>query len=576
VLCALAFAFLADAQDATGLAAEQARIAARMVELEQRLLELTGRTDEGAPGNVERALRLSRERLIVANMERIRELVGRQRYAEAAELQEQVISDVTEVAAALAQERGGMELARLQELAGKLDGLIADQQAATGRTGRLAEGQYGAAAQAQEDIRRALRELLGQADAVPGEAELAAAAQQMMAASEALGSGRTAAAEEAQRGATDRLQDARTQVQKAIAALEAQLRSRRRAKLRELFRAMLSEQLSIGTETEVLHVTVGDAGAMSRAHRLQAAALAARERDLLVPAEEARLLLEADGTTAAMPVLLAQATDDVQVCADLLVDENVSPIVRELQADVGVALAALLEAVSAEPTEPAQEPDELAKPPEPGRKHVRLLAVAEELKLVRAVQARVNARTAAAPDRVPSTRLAENQARLAQMMRELQMALLQMKQGAAAGVFGQVAVAMDQAAGMLREARINHGLTDLQQDILGRLDALIAALKPSDGGGPMRTVTEDGPEGQRPSGATALPVKPADESVLSPAGWARGALRRSPGSADAWLPGLPPVEQQKVADTFNSGRLPPHYVELLRQYSKRLAEGEGG
>jgi len=144
----------------------------------------------------------------------------------------------------------------------------------------------------------------------------------------------------------------------------------------------------------------------------------------------------------------------------------------------------------------------------------------------------------------------------------------------AAGALEQVASLSRQAEGLLREGKTGREARAVQQEVLDRLDEAIAALQPKVGlPPPMPTrLGETGMEA--PGGATARPLRPAEESAASGGQWQYGRLRQAPAPDEAWLPGLPPAERKAIQDAFDAGRLPRHYQALLREYNKRLAEEE--
>lgn len=144
------------------------------------------------------------------------------------------------------------------------------------------------------------------------------------------------------------------------------------------------------------------------------------------------------------------------------------------------------------------------------------------------------------------------------------------------GPFGRLRGSMEKAEALLRRGVTGRDVADVQWDVVRQLDALIAGLEEEGGSGDATQEGDREATATKPSGATGLPLKPAEESILSPGGWTPGVMRPTADAAEAWLPRLPAIEQQKVLDTFSAGRLPPRYRELLRQYNKRLAEDQGG
>lgn len=131
---------------------------------------------------------------------------------------------------------------------------------------------------------------------------------------------------------------------------------------------------------------------------------------------------------------------------------------------------------------------------------------------------------------------------------------------------------MQEAEDLLRKGVTGQETQRVQQEIVNRLDALIAAGQRSRGFAVSVPGKEAEPKQLAPGGRTGAPDKPADESILSAGRWGYGLLREPAELEDAWMPELPSTERKVVADTFRTGRLPPRYRELLRQYNKRLAE----
>jgi hypothetical protein len=134
--------------------------------------------------------------------------------------------------------------------------------------------------------------------------------------------------------------------------------------------------------------------------------------------------------------------------------------------------------------------------------------------------------------------------------------------------------AMVTSSDLLRQGVTGEQTSRVQQDIIERLDGLIASLETAPGAGETAPVAQEQPGGQQPSGTIGRPGRPAEESVLSAPAPGRGPIQPTGPQGGEWLPQLPPTEQKRVADTFTTGRLPPRYRELLRQYSKRLTESE--
>ena len=146
----------------------------------------------------------------------------------------------------------------------------------------------------------------------------------------------------------------------------------------------------------------------------------------------------------------------------------------------------------------------------------------------------------------------------------------------AEGPLGELDAAMGQAQSLLEQGETGGAVQRLQEDIVRRLDALIASPQAGLDMPPTAKPREGKAQAERPAETTGPPEKPADRSTLPGGTWTYGPMRAEAEPEDAWLPRLPPTERKAIVDAFRSGRLPPRYRELLRQYNRRLAEEERG
>ena len=130
-----------------------------------------------------------------------------------------------------------------------------------------------------------------------------------------------------------------------------------------------------------------------------------------------------------------------------------------------------------------------------------------------------------------------------------------------------------QAAALIRQGDTGARTQKVQQGIVDGLDGLIKALSSEAGAGVPIPGRQSVPTKlQQPGATTGAAQKPAQESFLPSGEWRNGLLRQPGAVTEAWMPQLPPNEQKAIAATFQTGRLPPRYEELLREYNKRLAE----
>lgn len=430
---------------------DQSRVRQRMGEVEQRLLEMAGPLEPQQPERAEQlrhAFKLSRDRLIVSRMARIGSLLGQERYAEAAWLQQEVLEDLDRLAGWLNAGQWAGELTRLREALSRLEALARRESDAVRRTRELsrlaAEGPsqaHAAAAENQRMIRSHADDLHVELRGGPGADHLAGSLGLMAQAERALRTGADADALAAQLEAGRHLVAAAAEVQRAISRLEAQRRAETRLRLREILRGMLEGQQAILAETKEVDRLVGHQPRPSRAQLLRIAALARREEGLLDAADEALALLEADGTSVALPAALKAVKADIAACAQLLQEGRTGALVQGLQEHVVAILAALIEALR------TPEADRLRKlgerpPTKKGKGGAEaLVEVVEELKVMRAMQVSLNRQTARADDlrgqsaeltdevRAEIRRLAQRQGGIRRTVGDLQRALARWREG---------------------------------------------------------------------------------------------------------------------------------------------------
>ncbi len=148
--------------------------------------------------------------------------------------------------------------------------------------------------------------------------------------------------------------------------------------------------------------------------------------------------------------------------------------------------------------------------------------------------------------------------------------------GGAQGPLDELNAAMQEAQGLLEQGETGEPVQRVQEDIVHRLDALIAFAEAGLSMPPNPKAKERMARAERPAETTGPPEKPAERSTLPGGTWAYGRMRAPAEAEEAWLPQLPPTERKAIADALRAGRLPPRYRELLRQYNRRLAEEEPG
>lgn len=236
---------------------------------------------------------------------------------------------------------------------------------------------------------------------VPGRQEIRAAAGDMSDASSSLGAGEAGRAGESQQQAIQRLNQGRERLEEHMEAVRQAARDRILGYLRERFTHMLTEQRAIRKETESLDLKLtahrlaaarsGSAAEIDRRDRQAAIALASREEDLRVIAGDIVDLLTEVGSTVVFPELVAEIGEDLGNLHGKLERIETGALTQRIQKEVEEACEEILAAL--------EQAQKNAAPPNPnqGRSNPSgmgpLLAKSQELKMVRALQMRVNKRT---------------------------------------------------------------------------------------------------------------------------------------------------------------------------------------
>jgi len=127
-------------------------------------------------------------------------------------------------------------------------------------------------------------------------------------------------------------------------------------------------------------------------HEADCGKLSTREVEIVVEPDKALLLLREDGTAAAFPEAVAQARQDMHQVAGHLAEGKVGQVTQAVEQDIIAALEEMLDALKKAQKQLEQQrqrnqpmPSMPSDPP--------LVDVLAELKMIRALQMRVNTRT---------------------------------------------------------------------------------------------------------------------------------------------------------------------------------------
>lgn len=227
-----------------------------------------------------------------------------------------------------------------------------------------------------------------------------------------------------------RLVDARKQLEEILRQLREEERERVLAALQARVERMLHMQLAVYAGTVQIDANTQKSADKkpSRADEQKAAELSQMEDQIAVEAGKALQLLETEGTTLAFPEIFGQLRDDTRHVARRLGKADVGTVTQLIEKDIVGILREMIEALK------KAEEDLLAtarpRPgdggkPKPKPKDPPLVEPVSELKMVRAMQVRVNQRTSRYADQYPGEQqpeiknelnnLAERQKRIAEI-----------------------------------------------------------------------------------------------------------------------------------------------------------------
>lgn len=189
-----------------------------------------------------------------------------------------------------------------------------------------------------------------------------------------------------------KLEEARRKLEEILRQLREEEIERLLAKLEQRCRYMLEIQMEVYDGTVRVDKAIGtnpDKKA-SRAEEQRALQLSDREEVIVTEANKAIQLLEAEGTAVAFPQMFEQVRDDAKNVARRLGKADVGTVTQVIEQDIIAALKDMIEALKK-----AQQ-DLKSGQSQPGQsqpQNQKLIDLLAELKMIRAMQVRVNSRT---------------------------------------------------------------------------------------------------------------------------------------------------------------------------------------
>lgn len=197
--------------------------------------------------------------------------------------------------------------------------------------------------------------------------------------------------------ATQQQEEAIAALEKARAELEEILRQLREeeiektlVKLEARFRIMLKMQQAVLDSTVLLDRK--PAGQRDRTDEIEASRLARREQQIVAEVDKASLLLREDGSAVAFPEAVGQLREDMELIAERLTQAKIGSATQRMEQDVVDALKEMIAALEKAQKDLKQKKQGMSQPGAPA--DPPLVDSISELKMIRALQVRVNRRTA--------------------------------------------------------------------------------------------------------------------------------------------------------------------------------------
>jgi len=224
----------------------------------------------------------------------------------------------------------------------------------------------------------------------PGQKRVATAQQKMEQAKKKLDDAKKDGAKADQEEAIRELEKAKAELEAILRQLREEELARTLAQLEQRFREMLAMQHEVYEGTQRLDKVPADK--RTSGDEVESGRLSRKESLILAEAEKALALLRDEGTAVAFPEAVEMIRDDMQNVVGLLARFKVDSVTLGVEEDIIAALeemiAALQKAQQQQQQRQQQQQQQGGQPSEPP-----LVDQLAELKMIRALQMRVNTRT---------------------------------------------------------------------------------------------------------------------------------------------------------------------------------------
>ena len=228
-------------------------------------------------------------------------------------------------------------------------------------------------------------------ESFPGQKQIEEAQQRMRDAERKLQEAERNGALEDQREAARKLAEAKAKLEEILRQMREEEIERALAMLEVRLRKMLEMELQVYENT--VRLAKRQADNTGRVLNVEAGKLSFQQRRVVLEADKCLALLREEGSSVAFPASIEQVREDMEQVSERLSEVKLGVITQGLQEDIIAALEEMLEALEqaqADQEQRRQSPLEMQAMP-PGEQP--LVDAIAELKMLKALQLRVNKRT---------------------------------------------------------------------------------------------------------------------------------------------------------------------------------------
>ncbi len=230
-----------------------------------------------------------------------------------------------------------------------------------------------------------------QDESFPGQKRIQEAEQQMRNAQEKLDQAKRDEALENQKQAARKLAEAKAELEEILRQMREEEIERTLAQLEARVRKMLEMELQLNEST--IRLARRQADDPNRVFDIEAGKLSFQQRRIVVEADKCLAVLREEGSSVAFPASMEQVREDMEEVVNRLAEVKLGAMTQGLEEDIIEALEEMIEALqqAQEDQEQRQQNPQSQPPSEPGDQP--LVSQIAELKMIKALQLRINRRT---------------------------------------------------------------------------------------------------------------------------------------------------------------------------------------